>query len=298
MPVARHPTSQTGAPSARFFVTVVLYRMRVDEAPTLRSLRRAADALVDSTVMVWDNGPEPQDLAASSDTSAGAFGALRYVHAPHNAGLPEVYGTAIELSAGHDVLVWLDQDTEVPADYFTAVRRALAEHPDCAVFLPLVESHGRIVSPGDYHWVKGRQWRIPRTGRLPSRGLTAVNSGMAVRRSYLKEEFGGYDPRLRFYGVDTAFMLDHARRRSTLVVLDCRLGHASALLDRTAPPADRVRRHAALYEAWVTLHRSNPVRRAAVAAYVMYVGLRESLRSWDVRFAAVAWSAARGRRGA
>jgi GT2 family glycosyltransferase len=297
MSFASRPTSQAGPTSVRFFVTVVLYRMRLEEAPTLWSLRGAADALVDSTILVWDNGPEVQDLAVLSDWGSVALGALRYVHAPHNAGLPQVYGTAIERSAGHDVLVWLDQDTEVPADYFDAVRRAVVEHPDCAVFLPLVVSHGRIVSPGDYRWVKGRHWKRPRIGRLPSRGLTAVNSGMAVRRSYLTEEFAGYDPRLRFYGVDTAFMLDHARRRPTLVVLDCRLGHASALLDRDAPPADRVRRHAALFEAWVALHRSNPVRRAAVAAYVLYVGLRESLRSRDGRFAAVAWSAARGRHG-
>ena len=297
MSVASRPTSQADAPSVRFFVTVVLYRMRLDEAPTLCSLRRAAGALVDSTVLVWDNGPEAQDIGALSGSNSLARGSLLYVHAPHNAGLPEVYGTAIERSAGHDVLVWLDQDTEVPTDYFDAVRQAVAEQPDCAVFLPLVESHGRIVSPGDYRWVKGRHWQRPRTGRVSSRGLTAVNSGMAVRRSYLTEEFKGYDPHLRFYGVDTAFMLDHARRRPALVVLDCRLGHASALLDRDAPAADRVRRHAALFEAWVTLHRSNPVRRAAVAAYVLYVGLREALRSRDVRFAAVAWSAARGRHG-
>jgi len=290
-------TSSVAEPSVRFFVTVVLYRMRLDEAPTLWSLRRAADALVGSTVLVWDNGPEAQDIAALSGGDAVVVGDLRYIHAPHNAGLPEVYGTAIDSSADHDVLVWLDQDTEVPADFFDAVRQAVTEHPDCAVFLPLVESHGRIVSPGDYHWVKGRHWKRPRTGRLPSRNVTAVNSGMAIRRSYLTEEFPGFDPRLRFYGVDTAFMLDHARRRPSLVVLDCRLGHASALLDRDAPSADRVRRHAALFEAWITLHRSNPVRRTAVAAYVLYVGMRETLRSRDVRFAAVAWSAARGRHG-
>jgi len=284
-------------PAVRFFVTVVVYRMRLQEAPTLRSLRGAADALVDSAVLVWDNGPEAQDIEALPGWEVVAPAGLTYVHASHNAGLPEVYGTAIARSAGYDVLVWLDQDTVVPVGYFDAVRQALAEHPDCALFLPLVESHGRIVSPGDYRWVKGRHWRYPRTGHMPSRGLTAVNSGMAIRRSYLAEEFRGYDPLLRFYGVDTAFMLDHARRRPALVVLDCRLGHESALLDRDAPPADRVRRHAALFEAWVALHRTNPVRRAAVAAYELYVGLKESLRSRDVRFAAVAWSAARGRHG-
>ena len=295
MSIARQPTSLAGAPPIRLFVTIVLYRLGIDESPTLRSLRLASDVLTNSTVLVWDNGPEPQDVSAFVDASALA---LRYVHAPHNAGLPEVYGAAIERSAGHDVLVWLDQDSEVPVSYFDAVRHAVAEHPDCAVFLPIVESQGRIVSPGDYRWVKGRHWRSPRTGRMPSRGLTAVNSGMAVRRSYLTDEFEGYDPRLRFYGVDTAFMLEHARRRPTLVVLDCRLGHASALLDRAAPTADRLRRHGALFEAWVTLHRSSPLRRAAVSAYVLYVGLRESLRSRDLRFAAVAWAAARGHRGA
>jgi glycosyltransferase involved in cell wall biosynthesis len=287
-----------GAPALRFFVVVVLYRMDLASSPTIASLVAAAGALERATVLIWDNGPTPQDASELARFERLAAWRVEYVHAPENAGLPVAYGSAIARARAHDVVVFLDQDSGVPTEYFDQVRAACHAHPECAVFLPIVESHGRIVSPGSYRWVKGRYWPTARYGLVPSVGLTAINSGMAVRRTYLAEEFPGYDARLRFYGVDTAFMLDHARRRRHACVMACVVRHASALLDTDAPAADRLRRHAGLFESWVLVHEASFVRSVLVRLYVLYVGLREAVRSRDLRFVAAAGAAALGRRGA
>lgn len=287
-----------GTSALRFFVVVVLYRMDLASSPTIASLVAAAGSLERSTVLIWDNGPNPQDAAELARVGDLAAWRIDYVHAPDNAGLPAVYGAAIDRARDHDVVVLLDQDSGLPSDYFEHVRAACHAQPECAVFLPIVESHGRIVSPGSYRWIKGRYWRTARHGLVAAVGLTAINSGMAVRRTYLAEEFPGYDPRLRFYGVDTAFMLDHARRRRHAFVMECVVRHASALLETNAPATERVRRNAALFESWVLVHEASIVRSVLVRFYVLYVGLREAIRSRDLRFVAAAGAAALGRRGA
>ena len=290
----RSSAGQTTA-STRFFIVVVLYRMALSDSPTIRSLVSAADALEASTILVWDNSPAPQSDAALARLRGAGRWETRYVHASENVGLAAIYTTAIEAADGHDLVVLLDQDSSFSRHYLDAVRAAAAGHPECALFLPIVESHGRIVSPGHYRWIKGRYWRERRTGLIAARGLTAINSGMAVRRAYLQEEFAGYDQRLRFYGVDTFFMLDHARRRSFAYVLDSVIDHESALLDQAATVSERLERYRALFHAWMLLHEASRVRSFAVRCYALYVGARESTRARDSRFLRSAWSAVVGR---
>ena len=100
-----------------------------------------------------------------------------------NAGLSRAYNRALELlhPAAADLIVWADDDTEFPGNYFGDLIRWSEARPDAAVFLPVVMSRERMISPALYG--KYRIRTAGSTDELAGREITAINSGMAVRAS-------------------------------------------------------------------------------------------------------------------
>lgn len=123
-----------------------------------------------------------------------------------NAGISRAYNAALEQLQGRDGLVlWLDDDTELPEDYFAALERAAGEDQEAQVFLPLVVSLGdqsTILSPCLYGKYKMR--RVAAAEELTGRALSAINSGMAVRLSLYAHY--RYDEALFLDYVDHDFM--------------------------------------------------------------------------------------------
>lgn len=207
-------------------IVIILYRISPDASASVSSLVRAQDALTtDDIVLVWDNSPDPADAPAAiqqiDDSSPATW---IYRSTPENLSLAAVYNRAFLQFPAKDLLVIFDQDSSFSSDYFRKADEAFADNPDIDLVVPLVRIHDLIVSPGHYRYIKGSLWQKPKLGRVSSRNTVAIGSGMAIRSSFLRD-FGGFDERLRIYGIDSNFMLRYAQKNPAFYVLDTEFGH-------------------------------------------------------------------------
>lgn len=272
----------------RLLILVVLYRRACRASETLRSLAACRNTLHDSLVVVWDNSPE-EAVAEERLWLRSALPRAAYFHDASNPGLASVYNRVIDrfLKAmapeTSDFLLLLDQDSEVDQTFFTALEHATTEHPEIALFLPLVAARGRIVSPANLYGFKGSYWKKKRSGLTPSEHHTAINSGMVISAPYLREHFPGYDERLQFYGTDNFFMREYGKTNRQFVVLDCILQHD---LSCFTPENIEVKlwRHRENVNSLRILHEGCGMRTWLAHAYCRLHNLRQAIKYCDRRF--------------
>lgn len=259
---------------------VVTYKTEWSKSETINSLLAMPCLSTSIELVLWDNSPVShidQDIVCRLSRT---FAAVSTVHASHNEGLAKVYNT-VARKPGFDIFVIFDQDTVFDAGYFAALEVAAAQ--PASVLLPIVRSGERIVSPGSYKLVKGRHWTKPRTGLLPSKGVVAISSGLAVRREYIERFPGAFDERLNLYGIDTAFMLAYARREPSVYVMDYVLKHHTMLWSNP-PKATMLFRFKNLRRARLIMHRGDWALYPLALAYGGWSSLRMAARYRDLAF--------------
>jgi GT2 family glycosyltransferase len=186
-----HPT--------RIFAVVVLYGQRPSASVTVATLARALreTAAVDCHGLIYDNSPSGEPAINELPEN------FRYHAAARNRGLLGAYEAALEgaRADGCEWLLTLDQDTALPADFFSAIQPGLCAAKD--------DSHIAVIVP---HLAEGEQLLSPayvRIGRLkplpmhfsgvPRREARAFNSAALLRVAAL-DAIGGFHP---------CFWLDH-----------------------------------------------------------------------------------------
>ncbi len=190
------------------YAVVVVYNTRCEDSITLRSL----DGAEGVGVLVVDN--------STVETGNGEYCRQKgweYCPMGGNFGLAKAYNRALEYLKGKDgIVVWFDDDTSVPADYFEALRRSAEENPDIAVFVPYVFDEAGLLSPC---YIKGcRVRRLRQDEKVEEENITAINTGMAVRL----EAFEGYryDEGYFLDYIDHAFLRDCKERGQKIGVFD------------------------------------------------------------------------------
>lgn len=274
----------------RLLVLVVIYRRFCSASETLRSLAASREALEGSRVVVWDNSPE-RALAEESQWLRRSLPMAAYFHDASNPGLASVYNRVIErylktqTPETFDYMVLFDDDSQVGRNYFAELERASNDHPGIALFLPRLTAKGKIVSPSDLYGCKGFLWKKNRSGLARTRHRTAMNSGMAISVSYLREEFPGYDERFRFYGTDLFFMREYGRTNRQFVVLDCALQHDLSFF-ATETVEIKLWRHRESVAALRLLHEGRGMQTWLTRAYCGVCHLRQAIKYRDLRFLA------------
>ena len=156
---------------------MVLYNRRAAESGTIARLRKREDVgllLVDNSDVRTDN------------SRFCAENGVPYLSMQGNKGLSRAYNAALdrlfaEGAGADDVVVLLDDDTDVPGFYFDLLRQALAERPEVDIFAPVVRGQdGVVYSPNSFRFLKNRLLEDPRT-QAEQDSFNAVNSGLAVR---------------------------------------------------------------------------------------------------------------------
>jgi GT2 family glycosyltransferase len=196
---------------ARIFAVVVLYGQRPSASVTVACLSRALEgSSADHAVLVYDNSPsnsadssaEPRNLGpgAVSETMPAGF---RYEAAATNRGLLGAYQAALDRARaeGYDWLLTLDQDTALPADFFSAIEpglRAAKENPRIATIVPHLAEGERLLSPAYVGLSRTKPMPASFAG-VPARETRAFNSAALLRVAAL-DAIGGFDP---------YFWLDH-----------------------------------------------------------------------------------------
>lgn len=216
----------------KILVVLVIYKVRVQDSPTYQSLLDAGLLGVSVShfaVLVYDNSPQMQ-VSITLDAPR-----LQYIHDPANGGLAAAYNQALKvaITGGFEWLLLLDQDTTLPAKYFSAVCDAAAElagdHTVSAI-VPKVKSGEKLVSPSEV--LPGWRLRpIPSGhGGLCDLKLTAINSGTVIRTSFVCQ-LGGFNSDFWLDCLDHwLFTALHAAKKR-LYVLDAVITHDLSVLD-------------------------------------------------------------------
>lgn len=209
-------------------ILVVIYNLQPEQSATLQSLSRCKEFLAQHShrIIVRDNSAEASPTIQPQLDQLLAPLHFDYWQDGQNLSLSEIYNKVIheELSEQQTLVIW-DHDSQFDTNYFQQLQTAQQQHPDCALFLPIIYNHGHLVSPSNMVGFKGSYWKQPRYGRVSSRCHTAINSGMAIRAYYLLHRFPGYDPQLKFYNTDNYFMWRYAQTEPAFVVLNVSLQH-------------------------------------------------------------------------
>lgn len=215
----------------RLYVLLVIYNRRCEDSPSCEALR----SLPQARAVVIDNSTQENDNARYC--ARRGFG---YVPMGGNLGLAKAYNRGIawikaNTTATHVML--LDDDTDLPEEFWDVTVSAIKRHPDAQIFLPRVEDEKGLLSPCEIHGL--RVTRVTDPATLTRDTLTAINSGMAIDLKLFKEY--QYNEGYFLDYIDHAFMRDMKTVAARFVVTSARLTQRFAGNERGNKKAARVR---------------------------------------------------------
>jgi len=163
---------------------VVIYKCRLEESRTLRSLLSSGKERKDLTqriaLLIYDNSPVPQ--LHRMDESI--FGSIEYHHPGENRGLSGAYSEALSMArdSGIEWLLLLDQDTVLNVDFLSALMEAIASSlpAEVCAIVPKVVQEEKILSPQFLTRFR-RHHLLPGFAGVHSKPIAALNSGACMR---------------------------------------------------------------------------------------------------------------------
>lgn len=213
---------------------VVLYKRQPGDSSSLRTLSDAMSNIAPNTIrlsiVIADNTPGGQEAGPIPHDA-------RYIRYPENPGLSQPYNDAISYATeeGFDWLLTLDQDTQLPANFFSSLdlyARQYINQNDVAAIVPRILDQGRQISP--FRFVGGFLPVVlaPDFKGISRKFTSAINSASLLRVASLREA-GGYDPDFPLHHSDTRLFqqLDDAEKK-IVVASDIIVGHELAILQR------------------------------------------------------------------
>lgn len=180
-------------------VLVVIYNESLSNSRTICSL--GEDKSIE--VLIADNSTKDFSNKAFADKHA-----YRYFNMGGNKGLSKAYNTVISsLEKNDDIICLFDDDTVICSGYFNELRAAAEEYKDIDIFVPIVKDKKGILSPCIIKEAECK--RADQVEEIPQHGLSAINSGLAVRLKVFKEY--KYDEKQFLDYIDHAFIRDVAQ---------------------------------------------------------------------------------------
>jgi GT2 family glycosyltransferase len=201
---------------------IVVYGEHPLDTVSYKSLKNQDNSCFKLKVVFWDNSPE-----INTDEVFGTRNEeYIYIHTPENLGLSVIYNNVInEHLSDDEFLLILDQDSNLPTNFISGFYQSLSNDPSVDLFLPLIKSKNRVVSPLNYFYGWGKYWKTWNFGLYKSKNISAINSGMIISAKYLKGAFEGYDERILFYGTDTYFMISFAEKNKNFILMNSIIEH-------------------------------------------------------------------------
>ena len=272
----------------RYLLVIVVFGKQPEECHTLKSLSAMPEDVKHSLrLIIWDNSQQAWGEKEQSTLYRLVYH-TRYEYR-HNGGenkpLSWIYNQSISMLGDEEFMVIFDDDSEFDHHLFQRADQAASDYPQTDLFLPIVHADGFIASPAYMWWFKGRFLKTVTPGLMPSRNHTAINSGMIIRKNYLKADFPGYDERIQFYCTDNDFMSRYAEQRKDFYVLDYHMHHHLGFYDESEPFEKKSARLLDQCRALETL-----MRRKGMVAYIMtkcYLAaftVKYAIRHRDIRY--------------
>lgn len=189
---------------------IVLYNKKISESITCQRIKEIDK---DIDILVIDNSEKEQ-----GNREYCAKHGIRYLSMDGNKGLSKAYNAAIDYTADSDVIVLFDDDTEVTAEYFQVLRKALAEHPDIDIFAPVVKGQdGVIYSPNEFNFLKNHFITSP-SQEVAQDAFNAIASCLAIRMRVFENY--RFNEKLFVDQVDQYFFCEQRKLRRKFCKLD------------------------------------------------------------------------------
>lgn len=266
--------------TTKLIILVVLYKQSLTKSETLKSLQKNVNHHLEGTLHIWDNSPNEDYCGDPSTFELQGFETIYSWH-PDNTPLSVAYNKVSASVGNNDFLLILDQDSELPPDFLAKMEVAIITFPEISLFLPKVHNGSKLVSPGKLLIFKGQHLKAIKTGRLPSKNMLAISSGMMISKKYLQER--KFDERLTLYGIDTRFMIDYAKDKKQLVVVPTTINHNTALWS-TSDPDKLIPRLRNLISAWPIVFEEKTLARPAAVMYGYYLRFKMTIKYKNTRF--------------
>ncbi|MBR2779893.1 MAG: glycosyltransferase [Eubacteriaceae bacterium] len=114
---------------------------------------------------------------------------IPYCSMGENAGLSRAYNKALSLINDNvDYLLWMDDDTMLPEGYVESILISVREYKEYDVLIPIVKSGNtvrEILSPCVVR--NSHTYRVATIDELDEHEISAINSGLLVKRSVYKD---------------------------------------------------------------------------------------------------------------
>lgn len=200
---------------------------------------------------------------------------------PENTPLSVIYNKTASQIGQNEYMIILDQDSKLPPEFLIEMRSAAEINPEVKLFLPKVHNGEKLVSPGKLFLFKGHHLKHITHGKISSKNMLAISSGMMISSQYLSKN--SFDERLALYGIDTRFMIDFARKEDHLSVVPTTISHDTALWS-TSDPDKLLPRFRALIRTWPIVFEDKQLTKLASTFYGYVLRLKMTIKYRDLRF--------------
>ncbi len=202
---------------------VVVYQKTLQEVPSLGILNEALNQGMLNELIIYDNSHDEQTPYVINPL-------IHYAHNRHNVGLAKAYNYALARANQRkdNLLLLLDQDTEVPMSYLSSLTQVDITH-QVAACLPLINSGGYQISPIYVDQYIGKESKNVPVGATTT-PLMAINSGATISIRALNE-IDGFNEEFPLDYLDHWLFWRLSQLKKVFLVMDQTLEHDLSVLD-------------------------------------------------------------------
>lgn len=153
---------------------IVVYNKNICDSITYGNLQKFQNKEVE--IVVVDNSDSKTENYAYCNENG-----IHYINMHGNKGLSKAYNAAIDECIDKDVLVLLDDDTEITKEYFDTLDIALLKYPEVDIYAPIVYGQdGVIYSPNEFNFLRNH-YIISPDQEVAQDKFNAIASCLAIR---------------------------------------------------------------------------------------------------------------------
>ena len=146
---------------------------------------------------------------------------LNYFHDSSNPGISFAYNSIAEFAKENDfkTIVFLDQDTSLPEDFFEIYYSNCALLDDQnPIAVPLIYSNNNLMSPSNFFSYRSSILKTIPENKLVFKDISFINSGMLLSTDFFFKA-GGYNKKLRLDFCDHDFVQRASNFTQSVIIL-------------------------------------------------------------------------------
>lgn len=206
-------------------IVVVVFNIEMKNSPTLLSLvKQKALGFSHAELMIYDNSFMSIYDSEVINLLKNQF-VVYYKHTPKNITLREIYNIEIKKIKGSDYILFLDDDTDLPANYLLTSCSYINSHPEINVFSPLIYVHDKLYSPHRSYSYFNMPLTNVAVGVVSTKNRSVINSGIIVAGRYFIKSGFLYPDFVDFYGTDRVFFDHYASLHEDYCVMNIPVQH-------------------------------------------------------------------------